>query len=264
MAAKNLRQFEFKLGKLGLVLFIAGLSILLFVGFLLGVQVGRNIDTYPEMIARGIPVRILNSIGLTAPVVKPELTVGAAGTEQPDAAASGGKAGDKEAAAAVMMAPPASQDPAPEKKDSAVEPAAKPSASSHDSSAVSAVVTPVVPRKPVPEATVPGAVKRSQSPEEPKKAQAPAEAKKEMAPPDKSGKYTIQVVSFREKDKADALSQKIKELGYTPKVAMTEVPGKGQWYRVTVNSFTTKPAADKASEELTKKIKGVSCVVRGK
>jgi hypothetical protein len=67
MATKNLRQFEFKLGKLGVVLFIMGLSILVFTAFLLGVQVGRNIDTYPELISRGIPAKILNSIGLSSP-----------------------------------------------------------------------------------------------------------------------------------------------------------------------------------------------------
>ncbi|OIP87310.1 MAG: hypothetical protein AUK24_09590 [Syntrophaceae bacterium CG2_30_49_12] len=55
MTSRNLRTFEFKLGKRGLILFILGMSLLLFSAYLLGVKVGGNIDTYPEKLSRGIP-----------------------------------------------------------------------------------------------------------------------------------------------------------------------------------------------------------------
>jgi cell division protein FtsN len=55
MTSRNLRTFEFKLGKRGTILFILGMSLLLFSAYLLGVKVGENIDTYPEKLSRGIP-----------------------------------------------------------------------------------------------------------------------------------------------------------------------------------------------------------------
>ncbi|MBN2254785.1 MAG: SPOR domain-containing protein [Deltaproteobacteria bacterium] len=55
MASHNSRDFEFKLGKLGLVLFTFGIALLLFFSFIFGVMVGKNIESYPEKIAKGIP-----------------------------------------------------------------------------------------------------------------------------------------------------------------------------------------------------------------
>jgi hypothetical protein len=63
MASKNARNFEFKLGKQALVLFILGMSLLLFCVFLFGVVVGKHIDAYPEIVARGIPGMIRDKLG---------------------------------------------------------------------------------------------------------------------------------------------------------------------------------------------------------
>ena len=67
MAIKNIRSFEFKLGKLGLILLIAGMGVLVFGAFVLGVNVGKDIDTYPDKIVRGIPRLITEGIGLVFP-----------------------------------------------------------------------------------------------------------------------------------------------------------------------------------------------------
>jgi len=48
------RDFEFKLGKLGVVLFTLGISCLLLVSFIFGVMVGLNIESAPEDIAKSI------------------------------------------------------------------------------------------------------------------------------------------------------------------------------------------------------------------
>jgi len=74
MMTKNTRRFEFKLGRIGLIFFLLGISGLLFGVFLLGVTVGKNIDTYPEKIARFLPDRIRTLISrmsqdATAPAV---------------------------------------------------------------------------------------------------------------------------------------------------------------------------------------------------
>ena len=54
MAAKNRRVFELRLGKLGLILFIGGMSVLLFSCFLLGIFVGKHMEAYPERYSTGI------------------------------------------------------------------------------------------------------------------------------------------------------------------------------------------------------------------
>ncbi len=54
MAAKNRRMFELRLGKLGLILFIGGMSLLLFSMFLLGVVVGKHMEAYPERYSSGL------------------------------------------------------------------------------------------------------------------------------------------------------------------------------------------------------------------
>ena len=58
MATGNIKKFELKLGRAGLIIVIVGFSALLCAFFLLGVTVGKNIDTYPEKIA-SLPQRVL-------------------------------------------------------------------------------------------------------------------------------------------------------------------------------------------------------------
>ncbi len=66
MASKNVRVFELKLGKRALILFILGMSCLLFVVFLFGVTVGKNIDVYPEKFSRGFPATMMEKLGLSS------------------------------------------------------------------------------------------------------------------------------------------------------------------------------------------------------
>jgi cell division septation protein DedD len=56
------RRFQFTLGKVGFVFFLFGISALLLLSFLFGILVGRNIDTYPEKIAREIPAAVTKKI----------------------------------------------------------------------------------------------------------------------------------------------------------------------------------------------------------
>jgi len=47
------------------VITVSGLAILLFLGFILGVYVGINMETAPREIAWGIPFRLVNALGIT-------------------------------------------------------------------------------------------------------------------------------------------------------------------------------------------------------
>ena len=55
MSSRTVKGFEFRLGKLGLGLFVFGTSLSLLFAFVFGVIVGKNIESYPEKIVKGIP-----------------------------------------------------------------------------------------------------------------------------------------------------------------------------------------------------------------
>lgn len=58
MATGNEKKFELKIGKTGISAVVVGMTALLCVAFLFGINVGQNMDTYPEKIA-SIPQRLL-------------------------------------------------------------------------------------------------------------------------------------------------------------------------------------------------------------
>jgi len=62
MAARNKKGVEFKLGTFGLVLFTFGVSLLIFGAFVMGVQVGKHIDTYPRKIVHEIPEKLHDTL----------------------------------------------------------------------------------------------------------------------------------------------------------------------------------------------------------
>lgn len=62
MSPQKTRDFEFKLGKFGLIFFTFGISLLLLFSFIFGVIVGKHIESYPEKIAKGIPSAIKQTI----------------------------------------------------------------------------------------------------------------------------------------------------------------------------------------------------------
>ena len=62
MSPQKTGDFEFKLGKFGLMVFTFGISLLLLFSFIFGVIVGKHIESYPEKIAKGIPKAIKETI----------------------------------------------------------------------------------------------------------------------------------------------------------------------------------------------------------
>jgi len=85
MAADNVKRFEFRMGKWGLGLFVAGMSLLVFFSFLFGVNVGKDMDAYPEKYSWGIPNRAMETLG-TSGTSKSDKTIVAvreAGKENP-------------------------------------------------------------------------------------------------------------------------------------------------------------------------------------
>ena len=81
MTSKNVRVFELKLGKRALILFIVGMSCLLFVVFLFGVTVGKNIDTYPERYSHGFRGMMMEKLGWSSNKAETAVSAGETATE---------------------------------------------------------------------------------------------------------------------------------------------------------------------------------------
>ncbi len=103
MQNRRVRSFELRLGKTGVILFTLGVSCLLLVSFVLGVMVGKNIETYPEKITDAIPGLIRDKIARTpvtpGVVAAPEETAGTGKTGKEEQKLTffdtlGGKKGD--------------------------------------------------------------------------------------------------------------------------------------------------------------------------
>jgi cell division protein FtsN len=69
---------------------------------------------------------------------------------------------------------------------------------------------------------------------------------KKEGPPEK---YTVQFGSFQQKEKAYALSNKLKKQGYLTHVTITKIENKGTFYRVRMGSFS---AQEEAQEWISK------------
>ena len=221
MVSKNPKNFEFKLGTQGLLLFAAGMSLLLFTVFIIGVMVGVHIDAYPEKIAQSIPVFIRRQ--LSHPV---------ATTEK------------------VATVPEEAKNPPVSEENNVVAPLPNPFVNKDDLPVGTTGAEAKKARLNVP--ADPGDTVKNSPP--------PAAA--DTPVPGASGKYSVQVGSFKSQKVAKQFCNKITPLGFKPRVAMVELPNKGKWFRVVVDGFASHDEAQQAAEVLAKNIKGVKGIVR--
>lgn len=259
MVLKNRRVFELRLGKLGIVLFIGGMSVLLFALFLAGVFVGKNLDAYPERYAGILPEGIRGSLFGDG-------TPSGAVAVPPAAAREGGEESSGPAEGAVVNAP----DPVAAKKAeapvSAVAGKEEASSGAPTAAETPGTTVPAVPGGAAAAQPAAGSNKAGKGPPATEaKPAASVEAKgvppAEKAPPRK-GRFEIQAAAYRERPQADQLAKKLGGLGFTCQVVMKEIPGKGQWYRVIVGGFENRPQAQEAADQLATKVNGLKCVVR--
>lgn len=215
MSSKNVHTFELKLGKRALILFIIGMSCLLFVVFLFGVTIGKNIDAYPEKFARGIPGMVKEKLGWSSNKTETIETVSEPSKEY---AKSGGEEKIAEEKKVPETAPLVTEE-----------------------------------KKPMTQALV--------STQEQKPSLSSAAEQTKIKPPHVDEKYLINVVSFKEKEKANRLYKKLTDLGFTPKVAEVELREKGKWFRVTIEGFDSREQAQKAADSVTSKIRGLNCAI---
>jgi cell division septation protein DedD len=251
MTSRNLKNFEFKLGRQGIVLFVAGMSLLLLLVFMIGVMVGVHIDAYPEKIAKGVPEMIRRQ--LYHPAEKSE-KAGGEETKNPRAAGENNVptalqaslapktddlkgtslTGDKKTAPAALAPPSGSLN----------APAGKNLSAPEGEGAKPAVPAPTLKEK----------GNRSNPSDSPEGTGA---AVRKVG-----GKYFVQVASFKHDEEAKQFCKKITTLGYNPTMKIVELAKKGRWARVVIDGFETRDEAKKASSALSEKIKGLHCIVR--
>ncbi len=67
-----------------------------------------------------------------------------------------------------------------------------------------------------------------------------------------STKYTVQIASSKEQDRAEEFIKKLKSKNYDAFVVPVEIVGKGTWFRVYTGQFETKADADQALKGIQK------------
>jgi len=246
MGSGNAKKFEWKLGSTGLIIVIIGTAILLCLSFLLGVGVGKNMETYPEKIS-SVPHRILSFFWRPARVAVPE--------KPPDIRESKAEKDTKELAfhdaLTSQKLPPIQQQPAEAKK------------------AESDVMEQIIADRQAPKADEAPKAQEVASKEahpESQTVKKPTEAKKtpgneasaHVSSP--STAYVIHVASLKDKAKAGQIHKTITAMGYTARIVKADLQGKGTWYRVMATGFASKAQAQAAAEKIDRKAKTRSII----
>jgi cell division protein FtsN len=238
MVSRNVKDFEFRLKKAGLIVVICGMAALLCLSFFVGVNIGKNIDTYPEKIS-SLPEKVLALIWHKNKIQPTEnLTDDKSSNDQV-----------KEENIDLTFYKTLSS-----KKGMATE------KSAHEKK-------PEGETKP-PEETISGNALRetSQQPQAAIADKTKEEDKQKIKETKYStelskNKYIVQAASLKEKAKAYQLNKQIAAIGFDAKIIPVEIKNKGTWYRVIISGFENKAKAQKAAEKISKKT-GSSCIIR--
>ncbi|MFO7570102.1 MAG: SPOR domain-containing protein [Smithellaceae bacterium] len=247
MAPGNTKKFELKLGRAGLVLTIAGMAVLLCVFFIIGVHVGKDIETQPEKIS-SMPKRLLSLFWKPAGVSRIPAAEdrGATGANealdlaQYNDAVTDGKSATPDAMPAAVKKPEEGFLPDVPEATSALPPVA----------AKQAVVEPQANKANLP----------AQKP--PEQAVAKKPAKETVPKQGVSGPvFIVHVASFKDKNRAFQVHKTVAGMGYASRVIQADIRGKGTWYRIVVSGFETQAKAQVAADKISKKV-NTKCIIR--
>jgi len=238
MATGNIKNFELKIGKTGLIIVGVGMATLLCVSFLFGVDVGKNIDTYPGKIAE-LPQKALAVVWRPA-----RITVAQTPSEN--------KTGHHQNATGenidltfyntlTSKKGAVNTELTPEKQTPAALPA--------DEEALKGKYN-IEAQKP-----------QETTNEKAKEKDAPVKKDNiSSTAPDKT-RYRVQVASLKKENEAGKISKKISALGYKPEIMKVEVKGKGTMFRVFASGFENKIQAQEAAQKISPKTK-TNCIVK--
>ncbi len=140
--------------------------------------------------------------------------------------------------------PAASAPPGVDVKSPAMTPAATREANMAPASAKPAATAPTS-SHPAPRAATP--VPAASAP--PKESKAPPAAAKKPAT---RGTYSVQTASYQDKREAEEVRNRLMGKGHSAYIVVTEVPGKGTWYRIRIGRHLDEAAAKELAGKLGK------------
>jgi septal ring-binding cell division protein DamX len=155
------------------------------------------------------------------------------------------KPGEGNASAPVVTAPAAENKPAPAKP--AAKPESKPAVAAAEEKSAQAALN-----RPKPVEAKPAEVKESKPAVIPTVAAAGDSKSK--------GRYTLQLSSFQDKSEAETFAKKFE--GERPYMVVSEIPGKGTWYRVRVGDYASSKDALAAKQSFEKKHSAIAYVTQ--
>jgi cell division protein FtsN len=247
MAPGNIKKMELKLGRTGIIIVVVGMAALLCSAFLLGVVVGKNIDTYPAKIA-SIHQKALALIWRPAKTkatpdtfdIKPGEGQPKAGeslglTFYNDLTSKKGEVKDQPLTEKKMVEtpPPQTDFPQPKREEKEII-----GGTGLEKQKQTAAVNEKAGDK---------------NKREVKEVEKPVAASKQT--------FIIQAASLKEKAKATKISKSIAALGFKSRVVEIDIKGKGTWFRVIVSGFDERAQAQAAADKISKKIK-TNCIIR--
>jgi len=239
MKSGNIKNFELKVGKAGLIIIVFGMAVLLCMSFLFGVDVGKNIDTYPDKIA-ALPQKALALVWQPANIRAAQSVPDSKdGSSQPQTQENIDLTfyNDLTSKKGIQK-----EQTVPEKQQVFLP-------SSDGEETVTNNFNVDTQNQPAPIN---------------KKIMEKGDIKaKEIAPfvASNTKKFLIQVASLKDKTTANKMSKKTASLGFMSQVIKVDVKGKGTLYRVVVSGFEDKIQADAAAQKITKKT-GTNCLIK--
>jgi cell division septation protein DedD len=234
MATGNIKNFELKVGKAGLITIVVGMVALLSTAFLFGIEVGKNIDVYPEKIA-AFPQKILGAVWRPAKIKAAQST-------------SENKSAQNKTQSQENIDLTFYND-LTGKKGSVNEEAIPDRQSTFSELPVGNFNIDV--QKPA-ETVVSGKSKEKGELKEKKITPLPVASKE---------KFIIQVASLKDKNKANKIVKKIDSLGFTSQVVKVETKKKGTFFRVIIPGFETKFQAQEAAQKISQKTT-INCIIK--
>jgi cell division protein FtsN len=239
MASGNIKNFELKVGKAGLIIIVVGMAVLLCTAFLFGVDVGKNIDTYPDQIA-ALPQKALALFWQPA-------KIRAAQTSQDNKSVQNKSATDEKFSLTYHKDLTSKEGILKAESVTENQPLVLPPDNQEGTAANNFNVENKNLPAPVNEKT------REKGDNKAKEIM-PSVASNKM-------KFIIQAASLKDKTTANKMSKKITSLGFISQVIKVDVKGKGIMFRVVVSGFEDMVQADQAAQEITKKT-GTDCIIK--
>ena len=239
MKSGNVKNFELKVGKAGLIIIVVGMAVLLCTAFLFGVDVGKNIDTYPDKIA-ALPQKALALVWQPAKI--------RAAQSAPDNKNRPSQPQNQENIDLTFYNDLTSKKGIPKEQPvSEKQPVIFPPQNGEETVTGNFNVETQNPPVPVNEKT------REKGEPKAKEVALSVASNKQ--------KFIIQVASLKEKTNANKIIKKLDSLGFSSQVVKFESKGKGILFRVVVSGFENKVQAQEAALKISKKT-GKSCIIK--